>query len=1068
MTLCRTAILFSFLLLTAATLVAQAPVPEPSQESAVIERQVTRVRFENDGTSVRDITTSVRIQSEAGVQSFGQVIEGYSSDIETLEAEYVRVRKPNGDVIETPKQNAQDFAPEVLLAAPMYSDFRQRHITVVGLRPGDVLESHIISRTKTPLAAGEFWFEYRFPKGVAVNQARVEINVPKDRQITLKAPKKKYTTEDSGDRRTYTWVVENIRPERKSLSAALDEEESESDEDDDASPDIQLTTFGSWQQVGHWYAKLQGERVIVDDAIRSKADELTKGAVTPIEKTRRLYDYVARNFRYVSLSFGVGALQPHAAPEVLKGGYGDCKDKHTLLSALLRAAGIASYPVLIDSSRKVDRDVPSPAQFDHEITAVRLGDDLTWMDTTAEVAPFALLTYPLRNKEALLASEDANAGLKRTPATVPVKNTMAYSMDGKVSETGTLDALIELTATGDSGFSLRAALRRLSQADWERFAQAVSSPDGAAKISEIDVGPLEDTSKPLHMRYRIRQESYFRGPSADVSFLPFPAIGFPRLRARMKRGEPLDIGPAVELTQRVRLQFASNFSLRVPTEIVLAREYAEFRSADRVSNNLLEAERKLVLKVNELPASRRPDLESLRSVLFNTAAQTIGCTIRPASQAALAAVAPSGDQPEQLRKAAARALQQRDFQTASDLLKRAVEKEPGSKTSWADLGRAYAGLNDHGNAVSAFQKQVEINPYHKRAYKDLGEELQQQARYEEAIAAYRRQLENVPLDAGAHKSLGLLLLQLKRDKEALEQLEAAAAIPPGDAETRMALAQAYTRIGDAGKAKPLLAALVGSSSAYPTDFFAAALRDDSDPEQSMRDSRKLLDDIGEQFDSRAYDENQPEAFSAMHYVALAWARTGWAKTQKGEVLEGLRFLQSAWMLSQSPVVANRIARAYEKAGQTANAKHWFALAVAAGDDASREKLVKLDGAGAERAIQQARAEVTASQTVKLARMTGKSGSAEFNLVFDGSGKPERAQFESGDAGLRSALDALVNASYPVMFPDVSSVKVIRRASVSCGTSGCTTALKSIDAVQPAVRSIPVQALQKTDAGIQQK
>ena len=70
---------------------------------------------------------------------------------------------------------------------------------------------------------------------------------------------------------------------------------------------------------------------------------------------------------------------------------------------MLRAEGIQSYPVLIDSSRKLDADVPSPAQFDHVITAARLGTGtgLTWLDTTPEVTPFGLILYQLRNKQAV-------------------------------------------------------------------------------------------------------------------------------------------------------------------------------------------------------------------------------------------------------------------------------------------------------------------------------------------------------------------------------------------------------------------------------------------------------------------------------------------------------------------------------------------------------------------------------------------------------------------------------------------------------------------------------------------
>ncbi len=139
-------------------------------------------------------------------------------------------------------------------------------------------------------------------------------------------------------------------------------------------PDVQLTTFVDWKQIASWYAKLQGERMTVDDRVRKQAEVVTKGATTPEEKARRLYDYVALNIRYVSISLGIGRYQPHAAVDVLENGYGDCKDKHTLLAAMLKAVGIQSYPVLIDSSRKLDSDEPSPAQFDHVITLARVGD----------------------------------------------------------------------------------------------------------------------------------------------------------------------------------------------------------------------------------------------------------------------------------------------------------------------------------------------------------------------------------------------------------------------------------------------------------------------------------------------------------------------------------------------------------------------------------------------------------------------------------------------------------------------------------------------------------------------
>src|SRR6266540_1591396 len=93
--------------------------------------------------------------------------------------------------------------------------------------------------------------------------------------------------------------------------------EKREEEQDEDSPDVQLSSFTDWQQVARWYAKLQNERATPDDTIRKKATELTRAAATPDEKARRFYDFVAQNIRYVSLSFGVGRFQPHTGSEVL-------------------------------------------------------------------------------------------------------------------------------------------------------------------------------------------------------------------------------------------------------------------------------------------------------------------------------------------------------------------------------------------------------------------------------------------------------------------------------------------------------------------------------------------------------------------------------------------------------------------------------------------------------------------------------------------------------------------------------------------------------------------------------
>lgn len=1001
----------------------------------------------------------MRIQSQAGVKEFGQLAFGYSSATEKLEVEYVRVRKPDGQVVVTPESTAQDFAPDVLKEAPMYSDYRQRHISVAALRPGDTLEYRTVTRTVTPLAGENFWYQHTFPKGVVVNEDRLEIDVPKAREVKLKTPRRAPEIQEHGDRRIYTWVVKGIEPVR----------DKEKDDTDEATgPDVQLTTFTDWKQIARWYAKLQGERMTVDDSVRKQAEELTKGAATPEGKARRLYDFVALSIRYVSISLGVGRYQPHSAAEVLQNGYGDCKDKHTLLAAMLKAVGIQSYPVLIDSSRTLDEDEPSPAQFDHVITLARVGTNLTWLDTTQEVTPYGLLLYQLRDKLAVVASEDAEGGLRRTPADSPIKTFANFSLNGKFSEYGSLDATLEFTAQGDRDWPLRQGFRSVPQTQWNQFAKILSASWGlAGEVDDMQLDPIEDTSKPFHLKYHLRLDRYFVVPSASVDFRPIPPLAVPPARAAGKSTDPIDIGPAGDMDYKVRLEFPSNYTVHTPLAVKMTRDYGDYSSTYSLSASsskqvVLEGERKLSVKVNELPAARRADYESFRNVTRSNDDQLLSCTIlAPSGQGVETARPRMEGTPAELHRAGVKALQSKDFRGAIDLLKRAMDGDATLKDGWYDLGLAYAGANDHAQAIGAFRKQIEVDPNQKNANGDLAMELEQTGKNDEAIAAYRKQIEIAPYEKGTHKNFGLLLARQGRDADARTELEAAAALPPDDPETKLALAQVYTKLGETAKAQQLMKGLTGSTGGDAgTDIFAAALRSDIDPAQTENEAQQVLYDIGGQFDSGEFDRLGPSAFSAMRLVALAWARMGWAKYLKGENLAAMQFLNSAWLLSQSGTVANRLGQALEKQGQRDKARHMYALAAAAGGSDmgdSRERLGKLAadanilnmGASQTGAVQkdiaQATMELAQARMVKLGTFTSKKASARFNLVFDGSPRPERAEFVEGDEILHSAGGQLREKDFPVRFPDASSIKIVRRGQLSCAASACAIELMPIEA-----------------------
>ena len=612
---------------------------------------------------------------------------------------------------------------------------------------------------------------------------------------------------------------------------------------------------------------------------------------------------------------------------------------------------------------------------------------------------------------------------------------------------------------------MRAGYRDMPQAQWKDFTKALSASWGLpGDVDDVQLDPIEDTSKPFHLKYHLKQARYFVVPSASVDFRPIPPLGVPAPRASAKSEEPIDIGPAGDVDYKVRLEFPANYAVHTPLAVQMSRDYGEYSSSYSMRGSapgavVLEGERKLSVKMNELPAARRRDYESFYNVTRSNDDQVLSCTIAAPSGHAAEASKIEGT-PAELHKAGVTALESKDYRSAIELLKRAVNGDEKVKDGWFDLGRAYAGANNHADAIGAFRKQIEENPNHKLANLELGIELQQTGKTDEAVAAYRKQIEIAPYEKESHKDLGLLLAQMGKDADARTELEAAAAIPPDDPETKMALAQMYGRLGEAGKSQELMKSLTGSAGGDSgADIFAAALKSDIDPARTESDAQQVLYDIGGQFDSGEFDRLGPSAFSAMRLVALAWARMGWAKYLRGENLAAMQFLNSAWLLSQSGTVADRLGQVYEKQGQRDKASHMYALAVATGDPSaadSRERLGKLiadanivqvtaaQPVPLQKEIAQATMELAQSSTVKLGAITSKKASAKFNLVFDSSPRPERAEFVEGDDSLRAAGEQIRDKDFPVRFPDASSIKIVRRAELTCGSTGCTIELLPIE------------------------
>ncbi|HMD18389.1 MAG TPA: DUF3857 and transglutaminase domain-containing protein, partial [Terriglobales bacterium] len=315
-----------------------------SKEGVVGERLWTKVVFHSDGSYTREQKSRTRIQSDAGVQAYAVLRPPYQTSLERVEVLDVRVTKPNGAVVMSPLDSIQDVPSQMYPGAAEYGLLHEKHVPVKGLEPGDILEYSVRWLVEKPLATGQFWFGHRFMKNSIVLDEQLEISVPSDREVKVKGQNVRPTIHEENDRRIYTWKTSNL----ESQSA----EKQNEDQSYNAirgllpAPDVLISSFRTWEEVGRWYESLQKEKVQPSPEVKAKAEELAKGLPDDDAKLRAIYNYVSLRYHYVGIALGVGRYQPHAASEVLANRYGDCKDKHTLLAALLSAVGIRAYPAL--------------------------------------------------------------------------------------------------------------------------------------------------------------------------------------------------------------------------------------------------------------------------------------------------------------------------------------------------------------------------------------------------------------------------------------------------------------------------------------------------------------------------------------------------------------------------------------------------------------------------------------------------------------------------------------------------------------------------------------------------
>jgi len=1053
-----------------------AELPKPaatdySKEAFVLEQSSDKFKYENDGTYTREMHMGIRIQSDAGVQHFSVVKFAYQNSSQIFAIDYVRVTKADGTVVVTPPDTFQDMPADITQAAPFYTDTHETHVAVKGLGVGDLLEYQAHWQQNKPLIPGQFWLDYNFAHAGIVLQEIVEVSVPRGRAIKLKSSAIKPVITESGQYEVYTWTSSNLKDK---------DDKQEKQEQQETTwqqvrgrlprPEIELSSFKNWEELGEWYQALQRDRVKPSPEIQAKAGGLTKGLTDDNAKIHALYDFVSTKFRYIGIAFGVGRYQPHMAAEVLANQYGDCKDKHTLFASLLSAAGIKAYPALISTTNEIDPDMPSPGQFNHVITVIPQGAGFLWLDTTTEVAPFALIVTPLRDKHALVVPDDKPSALVATPADDPFPTLQKFVMQATLSDAGVLDGKAENTDRGDTELLFRAAFRIVPQPQWKDLVQRVSYGLGfGGDVSNVNVPQLDKTSEPFNFSYDYKRKDYSDWANRRIG-APLPRITLPELDDEITATVPIWLGSPGEIDFHGTLELPKGYSPDLQKATHIRRDFADYDATYSFNAGVITAERHLTIKLREVPVSEYADYKSFRKAVeddydaFATLSTARTESSLTSYQEEIWALPVSGNaEANKLYDDAREQSGRNDTQAEITSLRRAVEIDPKWVRAWLWLGEIYKGMRQNDLALEAYRKAVVIDPDQAVSYKALGFMLAAAGKWEEAVVVWQQLIKIAPEKVDGYVNLGTALLWLKRYREAVSSLETAVKLSPDWVQLQRTLAYAYLDDGDIEKSRAV---------------FATALKMDSSP-QMLNDVAVYLAEQNADLDvAKKYAEEAvraaEEASAKMQLSGLQtsdldhprqltmfWDTLGRVDSQLNDLVPAEAYLKAAWALNQSPAIGAHLGHLYEQQGKKEAALHTYQLASTGIPSLSTRTaqptspVYKSDAPALDKDIRRLggkpggldlQDDLNNMRTFKLPRVVSGTASAEF-LVLIGPGDKVEAKFISGSDSLKSAQKALESINFNMKFPDDHPTRILRRGILGCYQyNGCSFILLSPDSV----------------------
>ena len=579
-------------------------ITSPAITHARIDRSVETYRVNRDLTYVETTEQDITLLTPRGLRSGERTARSFYPDKQALDVVEAWVDQPDGSRVVVPASGIFTRPSAASQNAPGFVGSLTTTVLFPQLREGS--RTHVVWRRtqKTPPLLGFNVLNTAYLEWATVHDETV-IEMPADVTLHWRAR--------GGFEVAHTQADGIQRITARIRNVAAQEAERNSVSSSDFQPMFLATTQPNLEAVGAIYYRQSLDRATVTPEIAALAARIV-GERTGRDAARAVYEWITSNIRYVAVYLDPDdGWVPHAAGEVLRNGYGDCKDHVVLMQALLDARGIRSQTAIIDwGARTTDLPLWLPGQFNHVI--IYLPDFDHFANPTDHYAGFDALERRLSGKTVVLATPEGRVA--RTPEARPEQNRYALTSRFVLDADGSIEGAATIALSPNMEIGLRNAVANASSL--RDLAERMLAGTAEGGVGSFAAGDPRDLSRPfaLSATWRARRGITFQG---DEAFLRVPAgvdveQAF-RLRAKLaptgSRRAPMLADVGEHIWESTIVLPPGLRAARLPDDVAVATAAGQYTATYLRDGDEIRVRRHLVVARDVVAPAEYPELERL-------------------------------------------------------------------------------------------------------------------------------------------------------------------------------------------------------------------------------------------------------------------------------------------------------------------------------------------------------------------------------------------------------------------------------------------------------------------------